>query len=515
VTKKAFRVHGVSNQLWNDDIAPIPHEEQTWGPVQFCLVWMALAVCIPTYMLASGLIVLGMSWKQALGTILLGNVIVLVPILLNSHAGTKYGIPFLVYARASFGVRGAQVPAVLHGLVTCGWFGIQCWIGGLALFAILKLVVPSIAGNAVWYCFTAFWLLTMVVVLRGMETVRAIRLPVLLMMLVLIVGLALLLWMVSRVGGVSAILASAAEFRPAAGLRPAATLQSALGWRPAALSGEGPPNFWVIFMPSLTGVIGFWATVALNIPDLSRFARSQRAQVLGQAWGLPGAMTVYSLLAIAITAVTVRLTPGHRAIWNPIEIIAGFPQPFVAVLGLAIVAVATLVYNVKLNVAGPSQAFSNLRPNLISLRTGGLIAGLLGVCCAPWLLIADPERYIFGWLIGYSGLLGPVAGVMIVDYFIVRRRALDVESLYVRGGQYEYTSGFNKKAMTAWSVGAIVALVGLFVSQLHALYAAAWLAGFGTAALAYLVLMSGPPEIAAIPPTPLLIPIGEFEGEGA
>ncbi len=493
MTKKPFRVHGVSNSLWNEDLAPVEREDRTWGTYQFCSLWVAMSVCIPTYMLASGLIAAGMSWRQALGTILLGNVIVLIPMILNAHAGAKYGIPFPVYVRASFGVLGANVPAVLRALVACGWFGIQCWIGGLAIFSMLKVLVPGVAPGAVWGCFAAFWLLNMLVVLRGIETIMAIQAVSAPFMLV--VGLALLFWMVGRAGGFGVVLASAGEFKPAA--------------------GASAPDFWKLFVPSLTGIVGFWATVALNIPDFTRYAKSQKAQVVGQALGLPPAMTLYSFIGIAVTAATVIVTPDHKAIWSPIDLIASFHQPVVALIGLVALVVATLNTNIAANVVSPSNDFSNLKPDLISFKIGGLITGVLGVLCLPWRLAADPERYINGWLVGYSGLLGPIAGIMIVDYFLVRRRWLNLEGLYVRGGVYEYTAGFNLKALAALAAGVVVALVGLFVPALHWLYEYAWFVGFGVAAVVYLLLMTGPAKIAAIPPTPLLIPIAGFEGEGA
>jgi NCS1 family nucleobase:cation symporter-1 len=494
VTKKPFRVHGVSNSLWNEDLAPVPQEERTWGAYQYGSLWVAMSVCIPTYMLASGLIAAGMTWTQALGTILLGNLIVLVPMILNAHAGAKYGIPFPVYVRASFGVLGANVPAVLRALVACGWFGIQCWIGGLALFAMLKVVVPGgVSAQAVWWCFGAFWLLNMAVVARGIETIKAIQAVSAPFMLV--VGLALLFWMVGRAGGFGVVLASAGQFQPAAGVE--------------------RPEFWKLFVPSLTGIVGFWATVALNIPDFTRYAKSQKAQMWGQALGLPPAMTLYSFIGIAVTAATVIVTPDHTAIWSPIDLIASFNQPVIAMIGLVALLLATLNTNVAANVVSPSNDFSNLKPNLISFKMGGLITGVLGVLCMPWKLAADPERYINGWLVGYSGLLGPIAGIMIVDYFIVRRRSLDLEGLYVRGGEYEYTAGFNLKAIAALMAGVVVALVGLFVPTLHWLYEYAWFVGFAVAGVVYLILMSGPAERAQIPPTPLLIPMVGFEGEGA
>jgi NCS1 family nucleobase:cation symporter-1 len=487
--KMRLRVEGFSSSLWNDDLAAVPKDERTWGVTNYISLWAAMSVCIPTYLLASGLIAAGMSWTEALGTILLGNVIVLIPMVLNGHAGARYGIPFPVYARASFGVMGAIVPAMLRALVACGWFGIQCWIGGQALFSMLRVVVPSAGADWVWACFGAFWLLNMVVVWRGIETVKSLQ--VLSAPLLLIVGLALLFWMMGRAGGFGVVLASADDFRAAQGTA---------------------PEFWRIFVPSLTGIVGFWAAAALNISDFTRYAKSQRAQIEGQAIGLPAAMMLYSLLAIAVTAASVIATPGHKAIWSPIELVASFDRPAIAIAGLAAILLATLNTNLAANVVSPSNDFSSLRPDLISVRMGGLITGILGILFMPWELAADPHRYINGWLVGYSGLLGPIAGVMIADYFIVRRCSLDVNALYVRGGVYEYAAGFNPRALIALAAGAIVALVGLFVPRLHWLYECAWFAGFAVAAVVYLALMSGPDMRAMIPPNPLLIKV---EGLGA
>jgi NCS1 family nucleobase:cation symporter-1 len=485
-----LRVEGVSNILWNEDLAAVPKDERAWGVFRYISLWVGLSVCIPTYMLASGLMAAGMSWMQALGTVLLGSLIVLVPMALNAQAGAKYGIPFPVYVRASFGVLGANVPALLRALVTCGWFGIQCWIGGQALFSILRVLLPWVAADGVWWCFAAFWLLSMAVAWRGIETIKWLRLVS--AALLLIVGLALLLGIAGRAGGLVHVLGDSGRMWPG--------------------GASGAPDFWKIFFPSLTGVVGFWAAAALNVSDFTRYAKSQRCGMIGQAIGLPAAMTLYSFIAIAVTAATVMVTPDHRPVWNPIELVASFHQPAIAVLGLAAIAMATLNMNAAANVMSPSRVFSSLRPDLISLRMGGLIAGVLGVLWMPWKLVSDPDRYINGWLIGCSGLLGPIAGVMIADYFILRKRSLDVEELYVRGGIYEYAEGVNPRALIALAAGVIAALAGLFVPRLYLLYEYAWFVGFAVAALLYLALMSGPDVRAMIPPNPLLI---EVEGLGA
>jgi NCS1 family nucleobase:cation symporter-1 len=448
--------------LYNEDLAPIPPSRRTWGIYNYASLWVAMSVCIPTYMLASGLIAGGMSWWQAVGTILLGNLIVLIPMLLNAHAGAKYGIPFPVFVRASFGVRGANVPAVLRALVACGWFGIQTWIGGQAIYSMLQVVWPAASGFAagIWICFFAFWLLNMFVIWRGIEMIRVlegISAP-----FMLAVGLLLLYWITNKAGGFGPVLSTPGKFKTTA-------------------------EFMHFFIPSLTGMVGFWATVALNIPDFTRYAKSQRAQAIGQALGLPAAMTLYSFIGVAVTSASVVLF--GEPIWDPVALLGRFNQPLIASIALVALLIATLNTNVAANVVSPSNDFSNLNPRRISFRTGGLITGVLGIAMMPWKLLSDFNAYIFGWLVGYSGLLGPIAGIMISDYFLVRRGELKVDDLYRRGGVYEYRKGFNYRAIVALVCGAVLALLGLAVPSMRWLYDYAWFVGFIVAGGIYAALM--------------------------
>jgi len=452
--------------LYNEDLAPIPLSRRTWSTYNYASLWVAMSVCIPTYMLASGLIAGGMSWKQAIGTILLGNLIVLVPMILNAHAGTKYGIPFPVFVRASFGVRGANVPAVLRAIVACGWFGIQTWIGGQAIYSMLQVIWPPAASHAAvgWICFLFFWLLNMAVVWYGVETIKFlddIGAP-----FMLAVGLLLLWWITRKAGGLGPLLSAPSKFQTTA-------------------------EFMRFFIPALTGMVGFWATVALNIPDFTRYAKSQRAQVVGQALGLPAAMTLYSFIGVAVTSASVVLF--GTAIWDPVTLLGRFNQPLVAFIALVALLIATLTTNVAANVVSPSNDFSNLNPRRISFRTGGLITGTAGLLMMPWKMLSSYNSYIFGWLVGYSGLLGPIAGIMIADYFVVRKCTLNVDALYQRGGTYEYRGGFNYRGIGALAMGIVVALCGLLYSPLRWLYDYAWFVGFAVSAVAYCVLMRSEP----------------------
>src|SRR5579864_8219651 len=452
-----------SSGLYNKDLAPVPTARRTWGTYNYAALWISMSVNIPTYMLASAMIAGGMDWKQALFTVFLGNVLVLIPMLLNAHAGAKYGIPFPVFARASFGVLGANVPAILRALVACGWFGIQTWIGGEAINAMIIALAPSWAhvsyGPAL--CFAFFWLLTVAVILRGIETIRflqGVSAPFL-----LLIGLALLLWARNKAGGFGPMLSNPSKFRSFA-------------------------EFFRFFVPSLTGVVGFWATVALNIPDFTRYARSQRAQVLGQALGLPATMTFYSFIGIAVTSATVLIF--GQAIWDPVAVLARLGNPVAVIIAMLALLLATLNVNVAANLVSPSNDFSNLAPRVISFRAGGLISCVIGaVVFQPWKLLASYSNYITGWLVGYSGFLGPIAGVMICDYFVVRRKIILVDDLYQRGGFYEFSRGINWRAMAALAAGAGVAFIGLLVPSLRVLYDYAWFVGFAVSFVVYDALM--------------------------
>src|SRR6202030_4215117 len=459
---QSMKLTQVDRSLYNPDLRPIPPEERTWGTYNYASLWVAMSVCIPTYMLASGLIAGGMSWLQAILTILLGNLIVLIPMLLNAHAGTRYGIPFPVFVRASFGVRGANVPAILRALVACGWFGIQAWIGGQAIYSMLRIVWPGAASvrGCGWMCFLVFWAINMIVIWRGLETIKfleGIGAP-----FMLVVGLLLLFWITRKAGGFGPVLYTPSKFRSTS-------------------------EFVRFFIPALTGMVGFWSTVALNIPDFTRYAKSQRAQMVGQALGLPTAMTLYAFIGVAVTSASAVIF--GEAIWDPVVLLGRFNQPVVALIALVALLLATLNTNVAANVVSPSNDFSNLRPSLISFRTGGLITGGVGILMMPWKLLRDFSSYIFGWLVGCSALLGPIAGIMICDYYLVRHRQLVVEDLYRRGGAYEYRHGFNPKALVALVAGVTIALIGLMVSTLRWLYDYAWFVGFLISGGLYFVLM--------------------------
>jgi nucleobase:cation symporter-1, NCS1 family len=451
-------------RLYNEDLAPTKPANRTWTTYNYIALWFSMSMEVTTYMLASSLIAGGMNWKQAIFTILLGNLIVLIPMLLNAHAGAKYGIPFPVFVRASFGPVGANIPALLRAIVACGWFGIQSWLGGQAIAAMVGVLLPQTTHLpwVPWACFLGFWLLNMVVVWRGVESIRFLQsfsAPFMLLM-----SLLLLFWMLHKAGGFGPMLSAPSRFTTTA-------------------------SFLNFFIPSLTAMVGYWATLSLNIPDFTRYAKNQGVQITGQAFGLPVAMALYSFIGIAVTSAS-QVVFGE-SIWSPIVLLGRFHQPLVAFLGLIALLVATLNVNIAANVVSPSNDFSNLAPRLISFRTGGMITGFLGLAMMPWKLMETFGSYIFGWLVGYSGLLGPVAGIMVTDYFLVRGTKLDCSSLYHRGGMYEYRRGINPAALISLTIGVVAALIGRFVPAVSFLYDYAWFIGFFLSGALYYLIMLG------------------------
>jgi nucleobase:cation symporter-1, NCS1 family len=447
--------------LWNEDLAPIPPARRTWGTYNYAALWIAMSVNIPTYLMASAMIAGGMNWKQAIFTVFLGNIIVLIPMLLNAHAGAAYGIPFPVFARSSFGVLGANIPAVLRALVACGWFGIQTWIGGEAINTLLAALIPT--WNHPWLCFFLFWLLNLAVILRGISTIRflqGITAPAL-----LILGVAMLTWAYAKAGGLGPMLSAPSKFHT---------------------FGE----FFAFFIPSLTGVVAFWATVALNIPDFTRYAKGQREQMLGQALGLPTTMTFYSFIGIAVTSATVIVF--GQAIWDPVVVLSRLGNPVAVVVAMVALLLATLNVNVAANVVSPANDFSNLYPRRISFKVGGLITCVIGLLMQPWRWLSSHGSYVMGWLVGYSSFLGPIAGVMIADYYVLRKRVISTDDLFERGGAYEFSRGFNWRAIGALAAGILVALIGLKVPALRSLYQYAWFVGFAVSFFTYLLCMPRP-----------------------
>ena len=440
--------------LYNEDLAPVSLADRSWSMWAFAALWVGMAVNIPTYTLASGMISQGMNWGQALFVIALGNMIVLIPMILNAHAGTRYGIPFPVLLRASFGTIGANIPALMRALVACGWFGIQTWIGGSAIYTLLSVIFvfePAGAAEMLpviglsWgqlFSFLFFWAINIGVILAGINTIK--WLETLAAPFLLLIGIGLLWWAVSEGGGFAKVLSE----------ETVALVRGGLGQ---------DFNFWAAFWPNLTAMVGFWATLSLNIPDFSRYAFSQRDQMLGQLIGLPTTMTLFAFIGITVTSATVLIF--GEVIWDPVLLLGRFESPVVIGFALFGLTIATLSTNIAANVVSPANDFSNLWPRVITFKRGGIITGIIGIIIFPWKLYSDLSNYIFTWLIGYSALLGSIGGVMIVDYFVLRKMRLHVDELYRRVGLYSFGKrGINWRALAAIAIGIIPNIPG-FLDQ--------------------------------------------------
>lgn len=472
-----------ANSLYSEDLAPIPQNKRTWNTWNYAALWISMSLCIPTYMLASSLIEGGMNWWQAILTIFLGNIIVLAPMILNGHAGAKYGIPFPVFARASFGTKGANIPAMLRAIVACGWFGIQTWIGGFAIYQMLRLWIPALetlpeifptswglqTGPAI--TFILFWLLNMYMVYLGVESIK--KLLVFKAFFLPIAALALLFWAINAGHGLGPILQQSSKFVTTAG-------------------------FFAFFFPALTAMVGFWATLSLNIPDFTRYAKSQKAQITGQTIALPASMTLFSFIGVVVTSATTIIY--GTTIWDPLVLAEKFDSKLLVSLAMIAVAISTLATNIAANIVSPANDFANLSPAKINFRLGGYITGIIGILIFPWKLIADPSGYIFTWLVGYSSLLGPVGGIMIVDYYFIRKQQLIINDLYSHTGIYVFSKGFNNAAIIALLIGILPNVPGFLITikimnadtvpeWVAHLYNYAWFVGFGVSGFIYWSLM--------------------------
>ena len=477
-----------SSDLWNEDLAPTGAHQRTWRWYHFAALWVGMVMCIPAYTLSASLVEAGMSGWQAVLTVFLANAIVLVPMLLIGHAGAKYGIPYAVLARSSFGTSGAKLPALMRAIVACGWYGIQTWFGGSMIYTLLGVMNGApIGGDPLpWLginlgqlgCFLAFWAIQVYFIVHGIESIR--KLETYTAPLKIAICFVLLWWVHDKAGGFGPLLEQPSQF---------------------VAGGKKEGQFWPTFWPSLTAMIGFWATLALNIPDFTRFAKSQRDQVVGQTVGLPLPMGLLAALAVIVTSATVVLY--GKALWDPVDLAARMTGIAVLV-ALIVLLIDTVSVNLAANLVGPAYDFSALAPRSISYRTGGYITAGLALAMMPWKILETTQNYIFTWLVGYSALLGPIAGVLMVDYYLVRKTRLDVEQMYRHDGIYSYRTGWmrgwNMAAIAAFVLGVLPNIPGFLNAAFPAafpdvgeafktIYTYAWFVGVAIAAVIYGLMM--------------------------
>ena len=537
-----------ASSLYSEDLAPVPSSQRTWSKWHLAAIWVGMAVCIPTYLLASYMIKSGLNWYEALIIIGLANLIITIPMVLNGHAGVKYGIPFPVIGRSAFGTKGVHLASVTRGIIACGWFGVQTWIGGLAIYAIFNAVTGSTGelGLSIgkFVCFGVFWFINMYFIWKGTESIKWLETysaPILVIM-----GIALIYWSYAKAEGFSVVLDQSVQLEKTAAtitekedifylnlnvlkskegqlkakeyniVSDNATTWTSFTSNPIKI--EATENVQVQFRNNdvvssivnasvinadensgsklwsyllwLTAMVGFWATMSISIADITRYASTQKDQIAGQFIGLPATMMLYSFVGIFVTCAAIinfkDILIADDAPWDPVSLIAKFKNPVVVIVAQIFMIIATLSTNIAANVIAPSNAFSNLWPKKISFKTGGTITGIVGILIMPWWLLNE----ISGFLIFVSGLLGPVLGILIADYYLVRKKKLELAELYKEEGVYSYNkTGFNTAAMIALCVGVFVALIGYWVPALSFLYSLSWFTGFFISFVLYYLLM--------------------------
>ncbi len=544
------------SNLYSEDLAPVPANQRTWNKWHLAAIWVGMAVCIPTYLLASYMIKTGLNWYEALIIIGLANLIITIPMVLNGHAGVKYGIPFPVIGRAAFGTKGIHIASVTRGIIACGWFGVQTWIGGLAIYAIFNALTGATGelGLSVgkFVSFGIFWIINMYFIWKGTESIKWLETysaPILIG-----IGLALIYWSYSKAEGFSIVLDQSVQLE-----KTAATItekddayylhlnvlkdkegqlkanefnivsDKSTSWQsytsePILISS--PENLQVQFRNSesgqpmlssvvtatlvnpnasesklwsyllwLTAMVGFWATMSISIADITRYSATQKDQITGQFLGLPLTMMLYSFVGIFVTCAAVinfkDVLIAEDAPWDPVSLIAKFKNPVVVIVAQIFMIIATLSTNIAANVIAPSNAFSNLWPKKINFKSGGTLAGIIGIVIAPWWLLNE----ISGFLIFVSGLLGPVLGILIADYFVIRKKEMVLAELYKEDGLYSYgKTGFNKAAMVSLFIGVFLALIGYWEPALNFLYSLSWFTGFIISFIVYYILMKNKKE---------------------
>ena len=446
-----------SSPRYNDDIAPTKASQRTWSRWNVAALWVGMAICVPTYTLGGVLTAyFGLSVGEALWTILIANVIVLVPLTLNAYPGTRYGIPCPVVLRASFGIIGSNVPSLIRALVACGWFGVQTLFGGIAIHLLLSALFDSwalLGGTGEVLGFFIFWIANITVVIRGSESIK--HLESLAAPLLLIVAIGLVFWALPKIS-VSELLAVPPN-------------------RPESASVVK------LFMAALTAMVGFWATLSLNIPDFSRYARSQRSQIIGQIIGLPLTMLLFAGLGVVLTAASTSLV--GETVSDPINLIGRIDSPFWVVLAMLMIILATISTNTAANIVSPTNVFQNVAPKYINENKGVIITGIVGIALMSWELLkklgwldtdVSVESLYSNWLIGYSSLLGPIAGIMVVDYFLVRKQEYDVLALYQDGAGYP---AWNVPGFIAFLVPVALTIIAITTGHLSWFYDYGWFTG--------------------------------------
>lgn len=447
-----------SSKYYNEDLAPTSVSQRNWTTYNISMLWVGMAICIPSMSLASGLIGMGVSPWLSIINVALGNIIVLIPIQLNSQIGTKYGIPFPLFARLTFGGKGAQIPAILRAITACGWTSVQAWVGGGAVAAIIGCVIPSFA-DAGWTVGLPSW--------GGMQTVamgQFIGYVIFMLFIgwVAYKGMDQIKW-IQNIGGplliiiMIALLVWATTYAGSEGYSFGDVINS--GNNDALIEAAG--GFALVYLGGLMGNIAFWATMALNIPDFSRYARSQKDQFRGQLYGMPLPMAFCAFVG-AFFARATELVDG-TAMFDPTAVFYHLNNKLIILIAALGVAAATVTTCVAANVVAPANGFSNINPKKISYKKGVVITMLIAFfVLQAWWIYGSGGAY-FTWMNAYGTILAPIAAIFIADYFVCKNRQIEIAALFKgENGRYWYSGGFNQAAIIAWIVAFIIPLLAYF-----------------------------------------------------
>ncbi|WP_342514415.1 NCS1 family nucleobase:cation symporter [Sporosarcina sp. FSL K6-1522] len=453
------------------DLMPTSPKERKWKIGNYFSLWMGNVHNVPAYVTIGGFFALGLSVGQVFWSIVIASIILAGVMVLSGHAGAKYGIPFSMLLRTSYGTKGAMLPGIIRGCIAAVmWFGFQTYAGSLAFTILIGKLWPAylhLGGD--WnlfglslpglISFIAFWLFNILFVFGGMKILG--KFIKLLSPLVYVVFGGMAIWAIQLAGGITPILEHTSK------------------------GVEG--NTTLVFIASISAILATWAAPIVSASDFTREARSQKDQSIGQIAGL---ITTYLLFAVAAIAVIVGSEIAFGTpIWNVLDVVDRFDNNFAIGISVLTICMTTLAVNITGNIIPAGYQLSALFPKHLTFRTGALLAAIVGFLIMPWKLMEDATS-IFMFLGIIGGLLSPVLGVMLTHYFIVAKRILNLEELYAINGKYNYKNGVHVPAVVATLGGGIVSIIGQFVPILKPLYDISFFSGFVVASLIYIALVN-------------------------
>lgn len=464
IKREEFKKAGFS-----DDVLPSKQSDRSWNIGNYFTVWMGSVHNIPNYIAIGGLFAIGLSVHKVFMAIMCAAVIIATVLVLNGHAGSKYGLPFAMLLRSSFGNKGAVIPGVIRGVIAAiMWFGFQTYAGSQALSILIAKIWPSyitLGGDWDFFgltlpaliSFLLFWLFNVVLIYGGMNFLG--KFTNILSPFVYIVFGGMAIWAINLAGGIGPILNYTAD----------------------GVDG----NKVIVFLGAVVAVIAAWAAPMVNVSDFTRLARTHKEQVIGQTVGL---IVTYLLFAVAsISIIAGSEIAFGTPIWNVLDVVARFDSGFAIGVSVLTLCLTTLSVNVTGNIVPAGYQLASFFPKKLSFRAGATVAAVIGIMIMPWKLMENPTS-IFTFLNIVGGLLAPITGVMLAHYFIISKTKIDINELYSQNGKYNYQKGFNINAIVTLIIAGVLCLIGSFVPFFAPLYEISWFVGIGSAIIIYTLL---------------------------